>query len=61
MIMVYSLLFNLINCMFFLESIVYFDILKFVFFYMIILDVMIVIGFFKYYGLDKDYKVLICV
>lgn len=47
--------------MFFLESIVYFDILKFVFFYMIILDVMIVIGFFKYYGLDKDYKVLICV
>lgn len=27
---------------------------------MIILDVMIVIGFFKYYGLDKDYKVLMC-
>lgn len=44
----------------FLESIVHFDILKFVSSYMIISDAMTVIGFLKHYGLDKDYKVLTC-
>lgn len=58
---VYSSSFNLINCMSFLESIVHFDILKFVSSYMIISDAMTVIGFLKHYGLDKDYKVLTCV